>query len=102
MHPDGIISAIFVGLVLGYLGRLLVPGRQAIGVVTTIIVGLAAAFLGGWLGYRAHWSFGVTLIVQLAIAAVAVAIVGGGLRSGGRAGRAGRGRGRGGRGARLR
>lgn len=80
MHPSGIFSAIVVGLVLGALGRLIVPGRQAIGVLATLVIGLAAAFLGGYLGYRANFSFGVTLIIQLALAAVGVGAVGGGLR----------------------
>ncbi len=82
MHPDGIISAILVGLIIGGLGRLIVPGRQAIGVLATIVIGLAAAFLGAYLGDRAGWSFGPTLVVQLALAAVGVGLVGGGIRGG--------------------
>ncbi len=82
MHADGIFSAIVVGLVLGALGRLVVPGRQAIGVVATLLVGLAAGFLGGWIGYQADWSFVVTLIVQVVLAAVFVGFVAGGMRSG--------------------
>jgi uncharacterized membrane protein YeaQ/YmgE (transglycosylase-associated protein family) len=87
MHPDGIISAIFVGLIIGALGRLIVPGRQAIGMIATIIIGLAAAFLGGYIGYKAGFSFGATLIIQLALSAVGVGIVGGGMRGGSRGNR---------------
>ena len=44
MTVAGIISAILVGLVIGALGRLVVPGRQAIPIWLTIIVGIIAAF----------------------------------------------------------
>jgi uncharacterized membrane protein YeaQ/YmgE (transglycosylase-associated protein family) len=42
----GIISALIIGLVIGALGRLVVPGRQNIGTLLTILVGIAAALLG--------------------------------------------------------
>lgn len=46
MEISGIISAIVIGVVIGVLGRLMVPGRQRIGVLWTILVGIAAAFVG--------------------------------------------------------
>ncbi|WP_171117041.1 MULTISPECIES: GlsB/YeaQ/YmgE family stress response membrane protein [Streptomyces] len=46
MEISGIISAIVIGVVIGVLGRLVVPGRQRIGVLWTILVGIAAAFAG--------------------------------------------------------
>ncbi|MEU3144750.1 MULTISPECIES: GlsB/YeaQ/YmgE family stress response membrane protein [unclassified Streptomyces] len=46
MEIDGIISAIVIGIVIGVLGRLVVPGRQRIGVLWTIIVGIIAALIG--------------------------------------------------------
>jgi uncharacterized membrane protein YeaQ/YmgE (transglycosylase-associated protein family) len=42
----GIISALLIGLVVGGLGRLVVPGRQHISMLLTIFVGIVAAFLG--------------------------------------------------------
>ncbi|WP_037675245.1 GlsB/YeaQ/YmgE family stress response membrane protein, partial [Streptomyces afghaniensis] len=39
MEIDGIISAIVIGIVIGVLGRLVVPGRQRIGILWTILVG---------------------------------------------------------------
>ncbi len=83
VHADGIFSAIVVGLVLGALGRLVVPGRQAIGMIATILIGLAAGFLGGWIGDKAGWSFVVTLIVQVVLAAAFVGLVAGGMHGGG-------------------
>ncbi|MBV7700488.1 GlsB/YeaQ/YmgE family stress response membrane protein [Streptomyces sp. TRM70350] len=46
MEISGIISALLIGVVIGVLGRLVLPGRQRIGVLWTILVGIAAAFVG--------------------------------------------------------
>ncbi|WP_416981098.1 GlsB/YeaQ/YmgE family stress response membrane protein [Streptomyces sp. T028] len=46
MEIDGLISAIFIGIIIGVLGRLAVPGRQRIGLLWTIAVGIAAALVG--------------------------------------------------------
>lgn len=46
MEISGIISAIVIGVVIGTLGRLVLPGRQRIGVLWTIAVGIAAALVG--------------------------------------------------------
>ncbi|TXS52471.1 GlsB/YeaQ/YmgE family stress response membrane protein [Streptomyces sp. uw30] len=46
MEISGIISAIVIGVIIGVLGRLVVPGRQRIGVLWTILVGIVAALLG--------------------------------------------------------
>lgn len=44
-----IIGWLLIGLVAGALARFLVPGRDPMGIVGTLILGLAGAFLGGWL-----------------------------------------------------
>ncbi|HCA87206.1 MAG TPA: hypothetical protein DEQ61_18055 [Streptomyces sp.] len=46
MEVSGVISAIVIGIVIGTLGRLVLPGRQRIGVLWTIAVGITAAFVG--------------------------------------------------------
>ncbi|MGW5863197.1 GlsB/YeaQ/YmgE family stress response membrane protein [Streptomyces sp. NPDC055239] len=46
MEISGIISAVVIGIVIGVLGRLVLPGRQRIGVLWTILVGIVAAFVG--------------------------------------------------------
>ncbi len=46
MEITGIISALLIGLVVGGLGRLVVPGRQHLSLLLTIFVGIVAAFLG--------------------------------------------------------
>jgi uncharacterized membrane protein YeaQ/YmgE (transglycosylase-associated protein family) len=42
-----IIVWLLIGLVIGGLARLLVPGRQHIGLIFTILIGIVAALLGG-------------------------------------------------------
>ncbi|RZB18860.1 GlsB/YeaQ/YmgE family stress response membrane protein [Streptomyces sp. F001] len=46
MEISGVISAIVIGIVIGFLGRLVVPGRQRIGVLWTIAIGIIAALIG--------------------------------------------------------
>src|SRR3984893_18926728 len=38
---------VLIGLVIGALARLLVPGRQHIGIIMTILIGIVAALIGG-------------------------------------------------------
>jgi uncharacterized membrane protein YeaQ/YmgE (transglycosylase-associated protein family) len=45
----GIIGWIIVGLIAGALARLLVPGRDPMGILGTLILGLAGALVGGFL-----------------------------------------------------
>ncbi|MCK9896432.1 GlsB/YeaQ/YmgE family stress response membrane protein [Frankia sp. AgB32] len=46
-----IISFIILGLVAGAVARLLVPGRDPMGIPATIGLGLVGSFIGGFLGY---------------------------------------------------
>lgn len=45
-----IIGWIFFGLIVGVIGKLLMPGRDPGGFVITILLGIAGALLGGFLG----------------------------------------------------
>ena len=44
------IGWIFFGLIVGVIGKLLMPGRDPGGFVITILLGIAGALLGGFLG----------------------------------------------------
>jgi uncharacterized membrane protein YeaQ/YmgE (transglycosylase-associated protein family) len=44
-----IISAIVLGIIAGYLARLLVPGRQDIGFIMTVLLGVGGALVGYFL-----------------------------------------------------
>ncbi|WP_437204957.1 GlsB/YeaQ/YmgE family stress response membrane protein [Planctomicrobium sp. SH664] len=46
-----ILSWIVFGLVVGVIGRLLVPGRQPMGWVKTILLGVVGSFAGGLIAY---------------------------------------------------
>lgn len=46
----GILYWILLGLVVGLLAKLIVPGKQGGGIILTIILGIVGAFLGGWIG----------------------------------------------------
>lgn len=79
MEISGIITAIIIGAIIGALGRLLVPGKQNMGIVLTILVGIVAALIGTWIANALLGtdSMLLTLIVQVVLAAIGVAIVGG-------------------------
>jgi len=42
---------VIVGLIAGALARLLVPGRDPMGIGATILLGVVGSFVGGFLGY---------------------------------------------------
>jgi uncharacterized membrane protein YeaQ/YmgE (transglycosylase-associated protein family) len=46
-----ILVLLVVGLIAGALARLLVPGRDPIGIGGTILIGVIGSFVGGFLGY---------------------------------------------------
>ncbi len=45
-----IIGFIIIGIIAGYLARLLVPGPDPMGFVQTAILGIVGSFVGGFLG----------------------------------------------------
>ncbi|AVT29278.1 MULTISPECIES: GlsB/YeaQ/YmgE family stress response membrane protein [unclassified Plantactinospora] len=46
MEISGIFTALIIGLIIGALGRLVVPGRQNIPIWLTLLIGILAALLG--------------------------------------------------------
>ncbi len=46
----GILSWILFGLVVGIIAKLLMPGRDPGGFIVTILLGIAGALLGGFVG----------------------------------------------------
>ena len=46
----GIILLVIVGAIAGFVARALVPGRDAMGIVPTIVLGIVGSFIGGFLG----------------------------------------------------
>jgi uncharacterized membrane protein YeaQ/YmgE (transglycosylase-associated protein family) len=79
MTVAGIISAVVIGLIIGVLGRLVVPGKQPIPIWLTIVIGIIAAFIGTvvarGLGYAdtngVDW---LEILTQVVLAAIGVTI----------------------------
>jgi uncharacterized membrane protein YeaQ/YmgE (transglycosylase-associated protein family) len=46
-----IISLIVIGLIAGAIARLVVPGKQDLSILATIVLGIVGSFVGGFLGY---------------------------------------------------
>ena len=46
-----IISMIIIGLIAGFIARALVPGRQHMSILATILLGIVGSFIGGLLGF---------------------------------------------------
>jgi uncharacterized membrane protein YeaQ/YmgE (transglycosylase-associated protein family) len=51
----GVIGWIIFGLVVGAIAKLLMPGRDPGGFIVTMLLGIAGALLGGFLGRALGW-----------------------------------------------
>lgn len=49
------LVTIFVGLVVGIIAKLLMPGRDPGGVIVTILLGIGGALLARWIGRAVGW-----------------------------------------------
>jgi len=77
MTVSGIITAIIIGLIIGALGRLVVPGKQNIPIWLTIVIGIVAALIGTAIVGPMRDTDGidwVEILVQVVLAAIGVAI----------------------------
>ena len=83
MTVTGIITAIIVGLIVGALGRLVIPGRQSMSILLTMVIGVVAALLGTVLANAIGISTNTPgvdwgeLLCQVLLAAIGVGIVAG-------------------------
>lgn len=86
MTIESILGAIVIGLIIGALARLIMPGKQNIPIWLTIVVGIVAAFIGSlvakWFGVQdtpgIDW---IELLFQLGAAIILVGIVSGAVGS---------------------
>jgi uncharacterized membrane protein YeaQ/YmgE (transglycosylase-associated protein family) len=86
-----IIGAIVVGLIVGVLARLVMPGKQNIGVIMTVVLGAVGSFVGTWVSYKLGYSNqngGFKIIPFLVGIVVAVVLIAGYLGITGRRGAA--------------
>ena len=76
-----IISAVVVGLIIGALARLIMPGKQNIGVIMTIALGILGSLIGSWacynlFGYQNEgggWAV-IPFLVGIVVAIILIAI----------------------------
>jgi len=69
-----VIWTAVVGIFFGALGRLIVPGRQPIGLLATICCGWIGSIVGGVIGRSAGLSHFPTVLIEVGLAAAAVAV----------------------------
>lgn len=69
-----LITTLVTGLIVGALGRLVVPGMQPIGLLATVCCGWIGSLVGAGIGHAAHLHHLATLLVEIAVAAVTVAV----------------------------
>jgi uncharacterized membrane protein YeaQ/YmgE (transglycosylase-associated protein family) len=65
----GILSWILLGLVAGVLANFIMPGKGSGGWIMTILLGIAGAFFGGWVG----GFFGIGSVGSLSLPSLATA-----------------------------
>lgn len=75
-----ILLYIISGLIIGALARLVVPGRNPIGIVMTILVGIAGSILGGLVSHALGLNNLLSLVAAVAIAALIVYAISGSRR----------------------
>ena len=86
MHVQEYVAAILFGAVIGVVARIILPCRQRIGLILTVLIGMGAAIAGTWaanrwhlhsqhavavLGHRYDW---LVIGLQVGIAVVGVAV----------------------------
>ena len=52
---DSWLYIILIGFFVGLLGRFFMPGNNRMGCLLTIVLGIAGAVFGGWLGREMGW-----------------------------------------------
>ncbi len=77
MTISAIIAWLITGLVVGGLAHLLVPGRNRIGILLTLLFGIVGALVGGFItaAILGAGHFIITFLVSLIVAAVLIAVV---------------------------
>lgn len=70
-----LVSAAVVGAIIGGLARLVLPGRQQIGIFSTVVIGWIGSLFGSLLGrHLFHVGGFLTILCEIGVAAVLVAL----------------------------
>jgi uncharacterized membrane protein YeaQ/YmgE (transglycosylase-associated protein family) len=74
-----IVTAIVIGAVIGALARLILPGRQSISLLVTVILGILGSLVGSWVvyqfGYEGSGGFEAVPFVAGVVAAAALIVL---------------------------
>jgi uncharacterized membrane protein YeaQ/YmgE (transglycosylase-associated protein family) len=72
----GIIAWIILGLIVGAIAKMIIPGRDGGGFILTILLGVVGAFVGGFIGkYAFHTSLGGFFDLRTWLLAILGAVV---------------------------
>jgi uncharacterized membrane protein YeaQ/YmgE (transglycosylase-associated protein family) len=86
VHVQDYVAAVVFGAIIGVVARILLPGRQRIGLIVTVLIGMGAAVAGTWLAdrwnlqgdhlviVRGHSYDWLVIAVQVGVAIVGVAL----------------------------
>jgi uncharacterized membrane protein YeaQ/YmgE (transglycosylase-associated protein family) len=75
----GILWTIVLGFVIGFVAKLVHPGKENMGLITTILIGIAGSFLAGIIGQFIGWyqaGEGAGFIASVIVAILLLAIYG--------------------------
>ena len=84
----GIVWTILIGFVIGVIAKLLHPGKENMGFIATVLLGIGGSFLAGILGQALGWyqaGEGAGFLASVLVAIVLLVIYGR-LRAGGQSG----------------
>lgn len=75
----GILSWIILGLIVGALAKLIIPGRDPGGIIVTILIGILGAFIGGaissFLGFGTFTGFNLRSIIIALVGAIVLLLL---------------------------
>jgi uncharacterized membrane protein YeaQ/YmgE (transglycosylase-associated protein family) len=75
----GILSWIIMGLIVGVVAKFVMPGKDPGGMIVTIILGIAGAFVGGFissnLGFGSVSGFNVRSLLIAVLGAVLLLVI---------------------------
>ena len=72
MDIGDVVFIVVVGLVIGALGRLAVPGRDPMPIWLTLVIGLIGAFLGGAIAVSLGFGGGGIFVISVLVATLIV------------------------------
>jgi uncharacterized membrane protein YeaQ/YmgE (transglycosylase-associated protein family) len=72
-----ILWYLLIGVVVGIIARLILPGKENMGWIMTVILGALGAFLAGaigqwlgWYGFPSLWGFVASIVVAVILIAI--------------------------------